>query len=63
MINEAKFPQPWIDEYEPKFEESPCITTHISDLPQAEQDRINGLKGSRNSIYKKFKIKNKGVTK
>lgn len=63
MINEAKFPQPWIDEYEPIFKESPCITTRIEDLPKATQDMLNQCKGSRNPIYKKFILKNKGLKK
>lgn len=61
MIKETLFPQPWIDEYNPLFKKSPCITTRITDLPQDEQDRINGFKGSRNPIYKKFILKNKGL--
>lgn len=47
MINEASFPQPWIDEEaEPIYPESPITTYRIADLPKETQDRINSLKGA-----------------
>jgi hypothetical protein len=63
MINEALFPQPWIDEAEPIFEESPITTYRIEDLPQAKQDQLKACKGHRNKRFKSFNIKRKGLKK
>jgi len=64
MIKEALFPQvPIQEEDDPQIELHPCVTSLITDLPQAYQDRINSLNGSRRAENKKFKLGNKVVTK
>jgi hypothetical protein len=64
MIYESRFyQQPIVEDEDPPYEASEVKTYRITDLPQAEQDRISSLKGNRNRIYKKFILKNKGVVK